>query len=972
MRVSVSRSISLAFVLAAGLAILLLPGAEVAQAQSPDTTAPTFVSAAANGTELTVTFNEDLDTASVPAPTFFFYQRNGESPPKSPTAVAINGRIVTLTLSTANAVAHGQTVRLIYAKPNSNPLKDLAGNAVASFTNQPVTNNTPAPDTPTIESVAIASVPSFDADGNGAPDTYGNGDKIAVEVTFSEAVTVTGGTPRVRLDLGPDDTVLSNSRRSAALASGSGTATLRFEYTVASANTDADGVWVQTQSATDDTVVFLNGATIASAASMTAATLTKSGLPTSGDANHKVDGTRTPGARVNNISVLLRPALGDTYGVGEVIFVAVFFNENVFITTTGSAQLEITVGANKRQAVASLSRQSLHQIIFEYTVVEGDLDTDGISIAANKLSLNGGFTINDGNGNAALLFHEPLATQSGHKVDWAEYIPRVNNISVLLRPALGDTYGVGEVIFVAVFFNENVFITTTGSAQLEITVGANKRQAVASLSRQSLHQIIFEYTVVEGDLDTDGISIAANKLSLNGGFTINDGNGNAALLFHEPLATQSGHKVNGGPLAAPTLSSATAAGPELVLTYNEALAGPAPDKRAFTVRVDGRGRTVSSVALAGNAVTLTLASAVREGQAVTVSYRARSAGGNPIRDAVGNQAADFANLEVTVAPDTTAPTVVSAEVNGTELTLTFSEDLDPDSTPAPDAFTVLADAVRHYAAAVVIAGRTVTLTLDTAVVHGQAVTVAYTRPAANRLRDRALTPNEVVNLSGIFVTNNTPDTRPDPETAPPELVVTERYRDYGETYLIRAVVYDDKLTLTYDEALNEHSTPAPGAFTVRESEGWGGELYGVTSVAVADRTVTLTLSKRTSSGGVGRFEVSYRAADAGGNRIRDIWRNEAADFDLTKDETLVKRLVYVTPAPNVSEAEASGRLLTLTFDRQLDFSWEYQEDGHGHPGPEQFVVTVDGVAHTPTKLQVGGRKPLFYEVCDTHAGRPGQ
>ena len=803
-----------------------------------DTTPPTFVSAAVNGTELTITFNEDLDPASVPAPTFFFYQRDSEVTTKVPVSVAINGRIVTLTLSTANAVAHGQTVGLLYTKPVTNPLQDLAGNAVAGFSTEAVTNNTPAPAPVTIESVTIASAPSFDTDNDGAPDTYGNGDKIAVEVTFSEAVTVTGGTPRVRLDLGPDDTVLANSRRSAALASGSGTATLRFEYTVASGNTDADGVWVQTLSATDDTVVFLNGATIASTATMAAAELTKSGLPTSGDANHKVDGTRTPGSRVISMSIYASPASGDTYGVGETIAVSVRFSG--IVNVTGKPQLEIAVGENNRQAVFS-------------TVLHSINDTESV--------------------------------------------------------------------------------------------------------------LFFDYPVVEGDLDTDGISIGANKLRLNGG-TINDTNSNAAVLFHEPLATQSGHKVNGGPLAAPTLSSATAEGAELVLTYDEALAGPAPDKRAFTVRVDGRGRTVGSVALAGNAVTLTLTSAVREGQAVTVSYRAANAGGNPIRDAVGNQAADFTNRAVDVSPDTTAPTVVSAAVNGTELTITFSEDLDPDSPPVPDAFWVnqiyFEPSRIHVAAGgVVIGGRTVTLTLDTAVVPSQVLfSITYTKPATNPLRDRAATPNEVNSFTEGGA-NNTPDTRPDPESVPPELVVTERYRVYGETYLIRAVVYYDKLTLTYDEALDEDSTPAPGAFTVRESDGWGGELYGVASVAVADRTVTLTLSKGTSSGGVGRFEVSYRAADAGGNPIRDIWGNAAADFDLTKDETLVKATVYVTPAPNVSKAEASGRLLTLTFDRQLDFDWSDQEDGHGHPGPEQFVVTVDGVASTATKLQVGGRNPYY-------------
>ena len=451
--------------------------------------------------------------------------------------------------------------------------------------------------------------------------------------------------------------------------------------------------------------------------------------------------------------------------------------------------------------------------------------------------------------NAAVLTHAALAAQPGHKVDC---LTKVTNMYVSSNPASGDTYGVGEVIEIAVQFFR--VVSVTGRPQLEIAVGTNNRQAVYSIGGGS-SQLFFRYTVVEGDLDADGISVAANKLSLNGG-TIIDLFDNETVLTQAALVAQPGHKVDGS--------------------------------------VDNR-----------------------------------------------------------------PPILSSAEVDGTELTITFDEDLDPDSTPAPDAFVVTADGVRIYVAGVVIAERTVTLTLDAAVVSGQSVRVGYVRPAANRLRDRAATPNEVGVFTIHSVTNNTPDSRPDPETVPPELVVTERHRAYGEIYLIRAVVYNNKLTLTYDEALDEDSTPAPGAFTVRESDGWGGELYGVVSVAVADRTVTLTLSKRTSSGGVGRFEVSYRAADAGGNPIRDIWRNAAADFDLTKDETLVKATVYVTPAPNVSKAEASGRLLTLTFDRQLDFDWSDQEDGHGHPGPEQFVVTVDGVAHTPTKLEIGGRHPYF-------------
>ena len=73
-----------------------------------------------------------------------------------------------------------------------------------------------------------------------------------------------------------------------------GTSTLRFEYTVTRNDRDSDGVWVQTLSATDLRAVFLiGGATVTGSFSGQPAIRTKSGLPTSGHANHKVDGSKT-------------------------------------------------------------------------------------------------------------------------------------------------------------------------------------------------------------------------------------------------------------------------------------------------------------------------------------------------------------------------------------------------------------------------------------------------------------------------------------------------------------------------------------------------------------------------------------------------------------------------------------------------------------------------------------------------------
>ena len=106
---------------------------------TPDTSAPTFERAAVDGNTLTVTFNEALDEGSTPASRAFTVSgaRTGTG-----TAMVV-GTTVTVTLDAA--VVAGETVTVSYTKPASTPLRDLAGNEVASFTGQPVINDTPTP-----------------------------------------------------------------------------------------------------------------------------------------------------------------------------------------------------------------------------------------------------------------------------------------------------------------------------------------------------------------------------------------------------------------------------------------------------------------------------------------------------------------------------------------------------------------------------------------------------------------------------------------------------------------------------------------------------------------------------------------------------------------------------------------------------------------------------------------------------------
>ena len=91
-----------------------------------DNQAPQLVTKTVKGTKLTLTYDEALDTSSVPAISAFRAFINGDLTIQS---VALSGRKVTLTL--ANAVSAAVSVAVSYAVPGSNPIKDLLGNRAA-------------------------------------------------------------------------------------------------------------------------------------------------------------------------------------------------------------------------------------------------------------------------------------------------------------------------------------------------------------------------------------------------------------------------------------------------------------------------------------------------------------------------------------------------------------------------------------------------------------------------------------------------------------------------------------------------------------------------------------------------------------------------------------------------------------------------------------------------------------------------
>ena len=329
--------------------------------------------------------------------------------------------------------------------------------------------------------------------------------------------------------------------------------------------------------------------------------------------------------------------------------------------------------------------------------------------------------------------------------------PVVSAVEIISEPG-GAPYGLDDTIKVRVTFSESVAVT--GTPVLYLAVGSARRKATHNAEESSGKALVFAYRVMRGDSDNDGISIAADSLALSGTSgtqaSITDSANNAADLGHAGVAADFEHQVDG---VVPALTSAVVQAASLVLTFDETLAGSSvPDKGAFSVSVDGgAGALPAAVAVSGTTATLTLAAAVRATQSVTVSYSKPSM--NALKDLADNNADGFSDHPVN---DGTVPVLVTAEVNGTGLVLTYTETLDTGSAPGAGAFTVKVGGAAVSLAAsdpVAIAGSKVTLTLAAAVMPGDTVTVSYAVPSSNPVQDPG--GADAVALTDHPVTNRT-------------------------------------------------------------------------------------------------------------------------------------------------------------------------------------------------------------------------
>ena len=277
-----------------------------------------------------------------------------------------------------------------------------------------------------------------------------------------------------------------------------------------------------------------------------------------------------------------------------------------------------------------------------------------------------------------------------------------------------------------------------------------------------------------------------------------------------------------------------------------------------------------------------------------------------------------------VGGDSTAPMLRSATTTALEVGLTYDENLDADSEPAPSAFTVTVDGASRGVTGVSV-GAKVLLTLAPAVRAGETVTVSYTVPANNPLRDEASNPAAA--FADHPVTNEVPATVPE---APTSLAATPG---------------DGSVTLRWTASAHDGGSEVTGHQYRDKTTGGFGSWQDIELSAPGEANATSYPVTSLANDTAYTFEVQARNAEGESGPS-----NQASATPVAGDTT----------APMLRSATTTALELGLTYDEDLDADSE--------PAPSAFTVAVAGASRAVTGVSVDETKVLLTLATAVRAG----
>ena len=329
---------------------------------------PTASSAAAAGPTVTVVWSEALDVGSVPPGAGGFRVRIANAAGPAVTAVSVSVSGSTTVLSLASAIADGTTgVTLEYTPPSGTKVRDAAGNEAKAF---------PRTGTPPVPALEVTVTPD-----TRAPElTSIVVDGATLTLTYDEALKRTDPTPSGSVAVyrvaavGASPATLSSIR--AGVGSNMNRITMTLDPPAEAGQTIGVSYWH-------------GNATAASKVQDLAGNIARGFL--ANDPPVPVQNV-TPG-----VETVAFAGTAGALGIGGKVAVDVTFTEAVRVT--GAPTLDLKIGGATRPAVWKAGQAASAVQRFEYTVVEGDEDNDGIEIEAGEIALPSGSTIRTATGN---------------------------------------------------------------------------------------------------------------------------------------------------------------------------------------------------------------------------------------------------------------------------------------------------------------------------------------------------------------------------------------------------------------------------------------------------------------------------------------------------------------------------------------------------------------------------------------------
>ena len=684
-----------------------------------DTTLPTISLAIYNGSTITLTMSESVAVSGTKTGADFTVTGGGAPTVSS---YAISGSTVTLSLSAA--ITDGATVTLAYAKNSTaaNRIADAAGNELAAVSSQSVSEKNVSVSAVSTDdyinatednsAVLIAGLSAGLTTGTTITITIDDSDADTnADLTFTDTTDSTGAWTTDSSDLTvarlaaleEGDLTITAS----ATGAGSGTRTVVYDRTVPTVSSSGTGYY--TSSALD---TALSGSVKTGTDIYTKVVFTDVVDETAADdatARPEISyiKTGTQYGYVPGADITLDSANSNAQGVGVV-------GSRLYVANDGT-------GAGDKVFVYDLdgTRQSgsdfgFATIDYPYGIAGHGSSylqvLDGQSFGyVQKFNLNGTVTNNaffnrSGTESGVTVTPTHIFTSDSGQARMYKYT-HTGNVSLIVSIASDNTNGTGiafynDLLYIVDATDDKVYVYNTSGAHQSshdfnltsansdpsgMTALANGDLLVAdsvdnklyrySTSPPVQYDVIASGTPASGDCVESGTGAADGKqyscrytvASGDGGsFTVKVGTGTGDAAGNMLASAYTHSTTLTLDTAVPTILSAVYTGSTITLAMSENVAVSGTKTGGDFTVTGGGAPTVSSYAISGSTVTLTLDAALTAGATVTLAYAKNATAANRIADAAGNELAAVSSQSVVEKNVSVSAVSTDDYINATE------------------------------------------------------------------------------------------------------------------------------------------------------------------------------------------------------------------------------------------------------------------------------------------------------------------